>query len=178
MLKAGETLPWMSDLFFTSSRPTFDSHALCDLHGESRTYSFYYPTGRPGSDRFTIVASTNARFEDWAALSKDDYASNKERLEQDTIEALSGYLPNIRKQLDHVESGTPLSFQFYTDHPRGTSFGTKFEGLQYSMALPEQVEGLYHTGSVGIIMSGWLGAANYGAICAHKVDTRLASLLP
>jgi len=177
-LKAGETLPWMSDLFFTSTRPTFDSHALCDLHGESRTYSFYYPKGRPGSDRYTIVASTNARFEDWAALSKEDYATNKERLEQDTIEALSSYLPGIRQQLDHVESGTPLSFQFYTDHPRGTSFGTKFEGLQYSMALPEQVEGLYHTGSVGIIMSGWLGAANYGAICAHKVDTRLASLLP
>ncbi|MEZ6018566.1 MAG: hypothetical protein R3F17_00245 [Planctomycetota bacterium] len=46
------------------------------------------------------------------------------------------------------------------------------------MNLSEQVTGLYHTGLVGIIMSGWLGAANYGAICAHKVDTHLASLLP
>ena len=177
-LRAGESLPWMSDLFFTSSRETFDSHALCDLHGESRTYSFYYPKGRPGSDRYTIVASTNARFEDWAALDESSYASHKERLEQDTIQALSGYLPGIGKKIAHVESSTPLSFQFYTDHPRGTSFGTKFEGLRYSMGLAEEIEGLYHTGSVGIIMSGWLGAANYGAICAHKVDTRLASLLP
>ena len=57
-----------------------------------------------------------------------------------------------------------------------TSFGTKFEGLEYSFTLPEQVEGLYHAGSVGIIMSGWLGAANYGAIAANKIDAHLAKL--
>ena len=45
------------------------------------------------------------------------------------------------------------------------------------MELPEQIEGLYHAGSVGIIMSGWLGAANYGAITANKVDARLASMI-
>ena len=43
------------------------------------------------------------------------------------------------------------------------------------MKLSEQVEGLYHAGSVGIIMSGWLGAANYGAITANKVDGYLMS---
>jgi hypothetical protein len=45
------------------------------------------------------------------------------------------------------------------------------------MNLAQQVEGLYHAGSVGIIMSGWLGAANYGAITANKVDAHLASLM-
>jgi hypothetical protein len=45
------------------------------------------------------------------------------------------------------------------------------------MKLSEQVEGLYHAGSVGIIMSGWLGAANYGAITANQVDGRLHSML-
>jgi hypothetical protein len=38
------------------------------------------------------------------------------------------------------------------------------------MELSQQVAGLYHAGSVGIIMSGWLGAANYGVIAANKVD--------
>jgi hypothetical protein len=33
--------------------------------------------------------------------------------------------------------------------------------------------GLYHAGSVGIIMSGWLGAMNYGVIVANDVDTWL-----
>ena len=59
----------------------------------------------------------------------------------------------------------------------GASFGTKFEGLKYSLDLPKQVEGLYHAGSVGIIMSGWLGAANYGVIAANKVDAYLHAAL-
>ena len=29
--------------------------------------------------------------------------------------------------------------------------------------------GLYHAGSVGIIMSGWLGTVNYGVITANKM---------
>ena len=41
------------------------------------------------------------------------------------------------------------------------------------MALPQQIEGLYHAGSVGIIMSGWLGAMNYGVIVANDVDAQL-----
>jgi hypothetical protein len=39
------------------------------------------------------------------------------------------------------------------------------------------VRGLFHAGSVGIIMSGWLGAANYGVIAANKVDAWLHSLV-
>jgi all-trans-retinol 13,14-reductase len=43
------------------------------------------------------------------------------------------------------------------------------------MGLPGQVGGLFHTGSVGIIMSGWLGAANYGVIVSNNVDKYLRS---
>tara|TARA_R110002072_G_scaffold205303_4_gene363216 strand:+ start:695 stop:2176 length:1482 start_codon:yes stop_codon:yes gene_type:complete len=175
-LREGEDLPWISDLFFTSTRPTFDSPSLCDLHGESRTFSFYYPKVRPGSDRYTVVASMNARFEDWRDMDDASYAVNKERMEQDCLSALEGYVPGARAKIDYVESATPRTFEFYTQHASGTSFGTKFEGLPYSMNLHQQVEGLYHAGSVGIIMSGWLGAANYGAITANKVDAHLASL--
>ncbi len=42
--------------------------------------------------------------------------------------------------------------------------------MELSRRLPEQVAGLYHAGSVGIIRSGWLGAINYGMIVAHGVD--------
>ena len=68
---------------------------------------------------------------------------------------------------------TPLTFERYTKHLEGASFGTKFEGLAVSRALPEQIAGLYHAGSVGIIMSGWLGAVNYGVIVANDVDAFL-----
>ena len=160
-------------LLFTSTRPTFDSAALCDMQGESRTFSFYYPKTRPGIERYTIVSSTNANYADWKNLSDEDYNEQKDLLTERTLQCLEGYLPGIRSKLDHIEVATPRTFEFYTQHAAGASFGTKFEGLSYSMDIHKQVGGLYHAGSVGIIMSGWLGAANYGVICANKVDAFL-----
>ena len=61
----------------------------------------------------------------------------------------------------------------YTTHWGGTSFGTKFEGLKVSMGVPEAIPGLFHAGSVGIIMSGWLGTINYGVITSNKIDRYL-----
>lgn len=183
-LRQGESLPWVSDLFFTSTRPTFDSAALCDLHGESRTFSFYYPKGRPSDasagkpERFVIVSSTNALFEDWDRMDESEYEANKQRMIDETIADIDRRVPGTAAKIEHAEAATPLSFRFYTEAPNGTSFGTKFEGLSYSMELSTQVEGLYHAGSVGIIMSGWLGAANYGAITANKIDARLMAMAP
>ena len=74
-----------------------------------------------------------------------------------------------------MEAATPLTFERYTGHPCGASFGTKFEGLAVSRALPQQMAGMFHTGSVGIIMSGWLGAVNYGVIVANEVDAYLTN---
>lgn len=169
-LREGESIPFVTDLLFTSTRPTFHSQALCDFHGESRTFSFYYPKSRPGSNRYTIVSSTNANWSDWASLDDAAYERAKARLIEDTLQALERYLPGIRDKLDHVEAATPRTFEFYTQHVAGASFGTKFEGLKYSLELQREISGLYHAGSVGIIMSGWLGAANYGVIQASKVD--------
>jgi phytoene dehydrogenase-like protein len=86
------------------------------------------------------------------------------------LTALEKYVPNIRSIVDHVEVATPKTFKRYTRHLDGASFGTKFEGLEISDRLPKEVPGLYFTGSVGIIMSGWLGAANYGVIVSNNVD--------
>ena len=175
-LRDGETLPFITDLQFTSTRETFDSPSLCDKHGESRTFSFYYPKTRPGSDRFTIVSSMNAHWSDWADLDDAQYEADKARLVEDTLLCLERTLPDIRGKIEHLEAATPRTFEFYTQHAMGSSFGTKFEGLPYSMNLSQEIEGLYHAGSVGIIMSGWLGAANYGVITANKVDAFLRTL--
>jgi phytoene dehydrogenase-like protein len=172
-LRPGASIPFLGDLFFTSTRPTFDSPALCEANTESRTFSLYYPKTRPEAGRYAIVSSTNAWWHDWASLTEEAYQAAKARLVEDTLAALERYLPDIRSKLDHVEAATPRTFRFYTQHPAGTSFGTKFEGLAVSFDLPKEVAGLYHAGSVGIIMSGWLGAANYGAIVANKVDAWL-----
>lgn len=176
-VREGEELPFLTDLLFTSTDTHFTSEALLEMHGKSRTFSFYYPKTRPdAAPRHSIVSSMNARFEDWAGLSPERYEIEKQRLASDTLDALEVYLPGVRGKLEHVEVSTPRTFAFYTEHPAGTSFGTKFEGLGVSSDLPNQVQGLFHAGSVGIIMSGWLGSANYGAITANKVDAFLHSL--
>ena len=161
----------MGDLFFTSTAKEFRTDLLLSRDVTSRTYSFYYPRTRPqAKPRCLIVSSTNANYSDWATLPPEEYEASKQDLIEKTLDHLDGYVPNIRQRLNHVEAATPKTFQHYTAHNEGASFGTKFEGLAVSRALPEQVTGLYHAGSVGIIMSGWLGAINYGVIVANDVD--------
>jgi phytoene dehydrogenase-like protein len=161
------------DLLFHSEHRGFDIEAMLSRDVSSRTFSFYYPETRPGSDRWLIVSSTNANYRDWADLSEADYELAKAELIESTLSCLEQYVPQIRTVLDHVEAATPMTFERYTKHVAGSSFGTKFEGLQVSRDLPQQIRGLYHAGSVGIIMSGWLGAVNYGVIVSNDVDKYL-----
>lgn len=166
----------LGDLLFSSTAPTFRTESLLSREITSRTYSFYYPKTRPeGRPRCLVVSSTNARYEDWAELPEEDYQASKRDLCETTLDALDKYVPNIRQRVVHVEASTPRTFKHYTAHIAGASFGTKFEGLAVSRALPQQIAGLYHAGSVGIIMSGWLGAMNYGVIVANEVDNHLMS---
>ncbi len=172
-LKPGEGFDEVGDLLFHSEHKGFDIEAMLSRDVSSRTFSFYYPRTRPGSDRWLVVSSTNANYKDWADLSEEDYQAAKKDLAETTLDCLEQYVPDVREKLDHVEVATPRTFKHYTRHQQGASFGTKFEGLAVSKSLPEQVSGLYHAGSVGIIMSGWLGAVNYGVIVANDVDKYL-----
>ena len=162
------------DLLFSSTAEEFRTDLLLSRDVTSRTYSFYYPRTRPHArERHLIVSSTNAHYRDWAELGKEEYEASKQDLIETTLDAVEVYVPNIRERLDHVEAATPVTFEHYTQHVHGASFGTKFEGLEVSRGLPDQIAGLYHAGSVGIIMSGWLGAINYGVIVANDVDSYL-----
>jgi phytoene dehydrogenase-like protein len=176
-LKPGEEIDESSgDLFFTSTAEEFRTDLLLSRDITSRTFSFYYPRTRPEKkERFAIVSSTNANWSDWADLNEQDYEASKKDLVETTIDALEKYIPGIRNKIDRAEAATPRTFNHYTQHEMGASFGTKFEGLGVSRALPQQVGGMYHAGSVGIIMSGWLGAINYGVIVSNEVDQQLTS---
>ncbi|MCF0233913.1 MAG: phytoene dehydrogenase, partial [Thermoguttaceae bacterium] len=174
-LKEGETLDEekCGDLLFTSVAPEFRTDWLLSRNITSRTYSFYYPKTRPGTDRYYVVASSNANYEDWANLDAEAYETSKRDLIETTLDALEKYVPGIRDKVAYVEAATPKTFRDYTDHWGGASFGTKYEGLEVSRGLHKEIGGLFHAGSVGIIMSGWLGAVNYGVIAANDVDAFL-----
>lgn len=175
-LKPGESIPDIGDLIFYSESEEFSSDELVDFHTTSRTFSIYYPETRPELDRTTIIASINGNYSDWDELTESEYQQHKNRLIDESVKALENFIPDVREKISHLEAATPKTVENYTRHPLGTSFGTKFEGLPVSMALPDQISGLYHAGSVGIIMSGWLGAINYGIITANKMDKYLYRL--
>jgi len=112
---------------------------------------------------------------DWANLNEVDYQREKARLAKETVEILESYIPNVTEKIQHLEVATPRTFKYYTQSFGGAVFGTKFEGLKVSMGIPDQVPGCFHSGSVGIIMSGWLGTINYGVITANKVESFIHS---
>jgi len=172
-IKKGESIPHIGDLVFTSANPKFSSEELTAFNTTSRTFSVYYPDTRPGSDRYTVVVSLNGQYGDWARLSDEEYDREKQRLVDESVVALEKYIPDVRAKIDWMEAATPRTIERYTTHFSGTSFGTKFEGLKVSMELPDKLPGLFHAGSVGIIMSGWLGTINYGVIVSNKIDKYL-----
>ena len=88
--------------------------------------------------RIGVVSSTNANYSDWAELDDQAYEVSKQELIETTLSSLEKYVPGIRQKVDHVEAATPKTFQHYTQHLLGASFGTKFEGLAVSRALPQQ----------------------------------------
>lgn len=177
-IKPGETIPFIGDLVFTSTHPTFDTKALLAKDITSRTFSVYYPEGRPydKDQKYAIVSSTNANWDDWAQLDEEEYKKEKDIMIEETLVCLEKYIPDIRSKIDFIEAATPKTIKKYTHHEGGSSFGTKFEGLEVSMKMHEQINGLFHAGSVGIIMSGWLGAANYGVIQSNEVESYLYKL--
>lgn len=174
-IRHGEKIDDVGDLLFTSKSPQFDSEELLDMKTRSKTFSIYYPKTRPGSNHYTVVASMNSRYDDWAHLDEETYQMEKQLLIKRSITDLEKYLPGVGTKIDWSEAATPRTFNSYTLHTRGTSFGTKFEGLEISRSISKEVGGLFHVGSVGIIMSGWLGAINYGVIVANDVDVFLKS---
>ena len=174
-IRKGESFDDVGDLLFTSTAEEFSSEEMCRMDTKSRTFSVYYPKTRPDKPDYTVVASMNGNFDDWATLDDQRYKQAKDDMVERCFSDLERYIHGIRDKVDTIESATPKTFNRYTLHTRGTSFGTKFEGLDISRSIFKEVGGLFHVGSVGIIMSGWLGAINYGVIVANDVDAYVRS---
>ena len=176
-IRKGESISGTGDLLFVSKDTEFSSESLLKPDTNSRTFSFYHPGIRPRADgeaRYSIVASTNARWEDWKDFDRATYRKRKNELIESTLQSIESHLPGIGEIIDHVEAATPKTIQRYTLHTDGASFGTRPEGLAVSQSLPSYISGLYHAGSVGIIMSGWLGTINYGVLTADRMDQYLS----
>ncbi len=178
-IRPGEEIPPVADILFSSREPKYDAAAFRAFPPRSISYSFYYPHHvRPEYDGTEIVASMCADYADWDGLSDEEYVAKKGQLAELVLKDLERYIPNIHAKIDHIETATPRTLERYTGHWCGASFGTKFPGYIAAERLPTVVQGLYHCGSQGILMSGWLGSANCGALAAGKVEAFLDKQTP
>ena len=176
-VRPGETIPEVADILFSSRESHYDAASFRAFPPRSISYSFYYPDHvRPGNASSEIVASMCADYADWENLGDEEYAKKKALLVDLILDDLERFVPGVRQKLDHIEVATPLTLERFTGHWRGASFGTKFPALAVVDRLSEVIKGLYHCGSQGILMSGWLGSANSGAIAAGKADAFLDAL--
>ena len=143
----GESIPHIGDLIFTSRAPEYSINELTSIKTSSHTFSIYYPETRPHlkDKRYIIVASLNARWDEWANLNDEEYQAEKARICEECLSSLETFIPDVREKIDHIEAATPRTVNHYTKSMQGTSFGTKFEGLKVSMELPDQIEGLYRS---------------------------------
>jgi phytoene dehydrogenase-like protein len=173
-VKPGQSIPYSGELIFYSEDKDFKTDLILGPKTNSQTFSLYYPDMRPGMpNHHAVVSSLNARYEDWQGLSDVEYQRRKEEMTEKALSCVDKVIPGTRDKIQNVCSSTPLTIERYTHHQKGSSFGTKFEGLPISQNMQNEISGLFHAGSVGIIMSGWLGAANYGVIQSHAVDNYL-----
>ena len=146
-IKKGESIPNIGDLVFTSRAPEYTIDELTSIHTSSHTFSVYYPETRPHlkEPRYAVVASLNARWDEWNDLSDEQYELEKQRLCDECLASLETFIPGVRDKIDHIEAATPRTVNYYTKSMHGTSFGTKFEGLKVSMDLPDQIPCLLYT---------------------------------
>ena len=103
-IKEGERSP-MSAICSSPPPPrSTRAEEMLDRETRSRTFSLYYPKTRPGHDRYTIVASMNGRYEDWADLPEERYATGK-GADDRTQPGRSGTLPARGARSDRLAGG-------------------------------------------------------------------------
>ena len=51
-VRKGETIDYVGDLLFSSDADEYDTEKILGKNVTSRTFSFYYPSIRPGTNRF------------------------------------------------------------------------------------------------------------------------------
>ena len=124
-VRKGETIDYVGDLLFSSDADEYDTEKILGKNVTSRTFSFYYPSIRPGTNRYSIVASTNARYEDWANLS-DEEARKLAMMNQVVFE---------------LERHTIISGNIYTTIPREIEERDRLliEESEESIVRPEEV---------------------------------------
>ena len=123
-----------------------------------------------------VHAFTPSTIYEWEGLSRTEYLEKKEKYFSFLVEKISKIIPNIDKNIDHKEIGTPKTHRKFLGRYEG-SYGPipnqKLLGLLPMPFNTTKIKNLYCVGDSCFPGQGLNAVAFSGFACAHKIGSRL-----
>ncbi len=123
-----------------------------------------------------IHAFTPSSIYEWENLSREDYLKKKQNYYSFIIEKISKIIPNLDKNIDHREIGTPRTHRKFLGRFEG-SYGPipnkKLLGLLPMPFNTTKIKNLYCVGDSCFPGQGLNAVAFSGYACAHKIGSKL-----
>ena len=127
-------------------------------------------------DKHIIHAFTPSSICQWENLSREEYLKKKQKYYSFLIEKISNVIPNLDKNIDHKEVGTPRTHRKFLGRFEG-SYGPipnkKLLGLLPMPFNSTNIENLYCVGDSCFPGQGLNAVAFSGYACAHKIGSKL-----
>jgi prolycopene isomerase len=123
-----------------------------------------------------VHAFTPSSMSEWEGLSRKEYLQKKEHYFSFLVEKISTILPNLEKNIDHKEIGTPKTHKKFLGRYQG-SYGPipskKLLGLLPMPFNTTKIKNLYCVGDSCFPGQGLNAVAFSGYACAHKIGSKL-----
>ena len=133
------------------------------------------PTLAP-EGKHIIHAFTPSSIKNWEGISRKEYLQKKNEYYEFILEKISKIIPNINKNIEHKEIGTPKTHKKFLGRHEG-SYGPiprkKLLGLLPMPFNTTKINNLYCVGDSCFPGQGLNAVAFSGYACAHKIGAKL-----
>lgn len=158
---------------------THGCYVTSATHKDPTNPLHHAPAGITNVEVMTVVPGSLGRFgttrsgvDAWTYSGSADYASTKQRIEDDMVARLDALFPGTAARIVFRESATPASHVRYTQADGGTGYGLAATPAQFMRGRPGYrgpLGGLYFCGASTRAGHGVVGAMASGRAAARKI---------
>ncbi len=123
-----------------------------------------------------VHAFTPSSMNEWEGLSRKEYLQKKDEYFSFIIERISTILPNLQKNIEHKEIGTPKTHKKFLGRYQGSYGPIPSQKLLGLLPMPfnsTKIKNLYCVGDSCFPGQGLNAVAFSGYACAHKIGAKL-----